>query len=120
MILSSEVRCKPEEGKTPPYLAHCCILSDSRSARHTAGAQAVLLSEWGQRSMTTGLGVWLCCRHFDIFPSFLLCAFFFYFVLKESESEVAQSCPTLCDPMDCSLPGSSVHGIFFFLLCVRI
>ena len=29
-----------------------------------------------------------------------------------SESEVAQSCLTLCDPMDCSLPGSSVHGIF--------
>ena len=27
-------------------------------------------------------------------------------------SEVAQLCPTLCDPMDCSLPGSSVHGIF--------
>ena len=31
---------------------------------------------------------------------------------KESESEVAQSCPTLCDHMDCSLSGSSVHGIF--------
>ena len=30
----------------------------------------------------------------------------------ESESEVAQSCPTLSDPMDCSPPGSSVHGIF--------
>ena len=28
------------------------------------------------------------------------------------ESEVAQLCPTLLDPMDCSLPGSSVHGIF--------
>ena len=28
------------------------------------------------------------------------------------ESEVAQSCPTLCDPMDCSLPGSSIRGIF--------
>ena len=28
------------------------------------------------------------------------------------ESEVTQSCATLCDPMDCSLPGSSVHGIF--------
>ena len=28
------------------------------------------------------------------------------------ESEVAQSCPTLSDPMDCNLPGSSVHGIF--------
>ena len=33
-------------------------------------------------------------------------------VKVKSESEVAQSCPTLCDPMDCSLPGSSVHGIF--------
>ena len=30
----------------------------------------------------------------------------------ESESEVAQSCPTLCDPTDCSLPGFSIHGIF--------
>ena len=31
---------------------------------------------------------------------------------NESESEVSQSCPTLCDPMNCSLPGSSVQGIF--------
>ena len=30
----------------------------------------------------------------------------------KSESEVAQSCPTLRDPMDGSLPGSSIHGIF--------
>ena len=30
----------------------------------------------------------------------------------KSESEVTQSCPTLNDPMDCSLPGFSVHGIF--------
>ena len=30
----------------------------------------------------------------------------------KSEREVAQSCSTLSDPMDCSLPGSSVHGIF--------
>jgi len=29
----------------------------------------------------------------------------------KSEREVAQSCPTLSDPMDCNLPGSSVHGI---------
>ena len=36
-----------------------------------------------------------------------LCLFSF-----ESESEVTQSCPTLCDPMDCSLSGSSVRGIF--------
>ena len=32
--------------------------------------------------------------------------------ITESESEVTQSCPTLSDPMDCSLPGSSIHGIF--------
>ena len=30
----------------------------------------------------------------------------------KSKSQVAQSCPTLSDPMDCSPPGSSVHGIF--------
>ena len=30
----------------------------------------------------------------------------------KSENKVAQLCPTLRDPMDCSLPGSSVHGIF--------
>ena len=30
----------------------------------------------------------------------------------KNESEDAQSCPTLSDPMDCSLPGPSVHGIF--------
>ena len=30
----------------------------------------------------------------------------------KSESEVAQSCLTLCDPLDCSPPGSSIHGIF--------
>ena len=35
------------------------------------------------------------------------------FLLKrKKESEVIHSCPTLCDPMDCSLPGSSIHGIF--------
>ena len=31
---------------------------------------------------------------------------------KESGSQVSQSCPTLCHPMDCSPPGSSIHGIF--------
>ena len=33
-------------------------------------------------------------------------------LMHESESEVSQSCPTLSNPRDCSLPGSSVHGIF--------
>ena len=35
-----------------------------------------------------------------------------YLVLLGALSEVTQSCLTLCDPMDCSLPGSSVYGIF--------
>ena len=36
----------------------------------------------------------------------------YYMVLKVNESEVTQSCRTLCDPVDCSLSSSSVHGIF--------
>ena len=40
------------------------------------------------------------------------CHFLLQCMKVKSESEVAQSCQTLPDPMDCSLPGSSVHGIF--------
>ena len=40
------------------------------------------------------------------------CHFLLQCMKVKSESEVAQSPPTLSDPMDCSLPGSSVHGIF--------
>ena len=39
----------------------------------------------------------ICILHYDIF--------------RHKKSEVAQSCPTLCNPVDCSLPGSSLHGI---------
>ena len=35
-----------------------------------------------------------------------------HFIRDESVSEVTQSCPTLCDLMDCSLPRSCIHGIF--------
>ena len=40
------------------------------------------------------------------------CHFLLQCMKVKSGSEVAQSCPTLSEPMDCSLPGSSVHGIF--------
>ena len=40
------------------------------------------------------------------------CHFLLQYRKVKSESEVAQSCLTLSDPMDCSLPGSSIHGIF--------
>ena len=51
---------------------------------------------WDSPGKNTGVG-----RHF-----LLQC------MKVESESEVTQSCPTLSDPMDCSLSGSSIHGIF--------
>ena len=40
------------------------------------------------------------------------CHFLLQSMKVKSESEVVQSCQTLSDPMDCSLPGSSIHGIF--------
>ena len=55
-----------------------------------------LLCPWDSPGKNTGVG----------------CHFLLQCMRVKSESEVAQSCPTLSDPMDCSLPGSSVHGIF--------
>ena len=40
------------------------------------------------------------------------CHFLLQCMKVKNESEVVQSCPTLCDPMDCSPPSSSIHGIF--------
>ena len=40
------------------------------------------------------------------------CHFLLQCMKVKSESEVTQSCLTLSDPMDCSLPGSSTHGVF--------
>ena len=51
---------------------------------------------WDSPSKNTGVG----------------CHFLLQCMKVKSESEVAQSCPTLSDPMDCSPPGSSVHGVF--------
>ena len=51
---------------------------------------------WDSPSKSTGVG----------------CHFLRQCMKLKSESEVTQSCPTLSDPMDCSLPGSSIHGIF--------
>ena len=55
-----------------------------------------LLHPWGSPGKNTGVG----------------CHFLLQFRKVKSEREVAQSCPTLSDPVDCSLPGSSIHGIF--------
>ena len=55
-----------------------------------------LLCPWDSPGKNTGVG----------------CHFLLQCMKVKSESEVAQSCPTLSDPMDCSPPGSSVHGNF--------
>ena len=52
------------------------------------------------------------CAHKHEYTSILHMYIMYDWVNKPlKESEVAQSCPTCCDPMDCSLPGFSVHGI---------
>ena len=60
----------------------------------TAALEA--LPPWDSPGKNTGVG----------------CHFLLHCMKVKSESEVAQSCLTLRDPMDCSLPGSSAHGIF--------
>ena len=47
-----------------------------------------------------------------IVPKFSLATTTLEVIIHVKWSEVTQSCPTLCDPMDCSLPGSTVHGVF--------
>ena len=55
-----------------------------------------LLHPWDSPGKNTGVG----------------CRFLLQCMKVKSESEVTQSCPTLSDPVDCNLPGSSVHEIF--------
>ena len=64
--------------------------------RHYGLQPTRFLCPWDSPGKNTGVG----------------CHFLLQRMKVKSESEVAQLCPTLSDPMDCSLPGSSVHGIF--------
>ena len=77
---------------------YCCqgasVVSDS--VRPHRQQPTRLLHPWDSPGKNTGMG----------------CHFLLQCVKVKSESEVPQSCLTLSDPMDCSLPGSSVHGIF--------
>ena len=72
-------------------LQSCLTLCDPQRQQPTR-----LLRPWDSPGKNTGVG----------------CHFLLQCMKVESESEVAQSCLTLSDPMDYSLPGSSVHGIF--------
>ena len=68
----------------------------SNSVRPQGLQPTRLLCPWDSPGKNTGVG----------------CPFLLQCMKVKSESEVAQSCPTLSDPMDCSPLGSSVHGIF--------
>ena len=83
-----------------PYIYCCCccqvasVVSDS--VRPHKWQPTMLPHPWDSPGKNTGVG----------------CHFLLQCMKVKIESEVAQSCPTLSDPVDCSRPGSSVHGIF--------
>ena len=72
----------------------CSVVSDSLRPHRRQPTR--LFCPWDSSGKNTGVG----------------CHFLLQCMKVKSESEVAQSCLTLRDTMDCSLPGSSVHGIF--------
>ena len=76
----------------------CCYVASvvSNSVRPHRRQPTRLPRPWDSPGKNTGAG----------------CHFLLQCRKVKSESEVAQSCPTLSNPMDCSLPGSSVHEIF--------
>ena len=74
----------------------CCVTSVvSDSVRPHRRQPSRLPHPWDSPGKNTGVG----------------CHFLLQCMKVKSESEIVQSCLTLSDPMDCSLPGSSVHGI---------
>ena len=81
-----------------PKCCYCCIDASvmSDSVRPHRRQPTRLPRPWDSPGKNTGVG----------------CHFLLQCMKVKSESEVAQSCLTLSDLMDCSLPGSSVHGIF--------
>ena len=76
----------------------CCLVASvvSDSVRPHRRQPTGLHRPWDSPGKNTGVG----------------CHFLLQCMKVKSESEVAQSYPTPSDPMDCSLPGSSIHGIF--------
>ena len=82
-----------------PSPVHACMLSSfsrADSVRPHGQQPTRLLCPWDSPGKHIGVG----------------CHFLLQCMKVKSENEVAQWCPTLSDPMDWSLPGSSIHGIF--------
>ena len=80
-----------------PCCCCCCVASVVSDSVGPHRRQPTRLPRpWDSLGKNTGVG----------------CHFLLQCMKVKSESEVVQLCPTLSDPMDCSLPGSSIHGIF--------
>ena len=81
-----------------PCCCCCCWVTSvvSNSVRPHRWQPTRLPRPWDSQGKNTGVGCHVLLQCMKV----------------KSESEVAQSCPTLSDPMDCGPPGSSVHGIF--------
>ena len=92
-----KVQGRPPDHTAPETDCCCCVTSVvSDSVRPHRRQPTSLPRPWDFPGKNTGVG----------------CHFLLHCMKLKSESEVAQSCRTLSDPIDCSLPGSSVHGIF--------
>ena len=80
------------------YCCCCCCITSvvSDSVRPHRRPPTRLRRPWDSPGKNTGVG----------------CHFLLQCMKMKSESEVVQSCLTLCDPMDCSPPGSSIRGVF--------
>ena len=75
----------------------CCVASIvSDSVQHCRWQPTRVHRPWDSPGKNTGVGCRFLLQHMKV----------------KSKSEVSESFPTFSDPMDCSLPGSSVHGIF--------
>ena len=93
-VMSDSLRPHESQHARPPCCWVTSVVSDSVWPHRRQPTR--LPRPWDSPGKNTGVG--------------------YHFLLQcmkvKSESEVAQSCPTLSNPMDCSLQGSSVHGIF--------
>ena len=90
----SETKLVTEYSNSLEFLMFMPVVSSSLGPHGLQPAR--LLCPWNSPGKNTGVG--------------------YHFLLQgmkvKSDSEVTQSCPTHSNPMDCSLPGSSIHGIF--------
>ena len=98
-IISQILLLRTSVSKKPGMVCCCCCQVSSvvsNSVQPPRRQPNRLLRPWDSPGKNTGVG----------------CHFLLQCMKVKSEGEVAQLCPTLSDPMDCSPPGSSIHEIF--------